>query len=119
MKFLDANGLALFTKKIFSKFVSSVSGADNKITITKGDGTTTDINLNEVMKTDEIAENPPEDDNTLKIPSTSWTQEYCKNNFLPLSGGTLTGNLNASGHSITANDFIGMASRAGDVTGIL
>lgn len=37
--------------------------------------------------------------------------------YLPLSGGTLTGNLNASGHNITANNFIGMASRAGDVTG--
>lgn len=76
MKFLDANGLALFTKKIFSKFVSNVSGADNKITITKGDGTTNEINLNEVLKTDEIAENPPEDDNTLKIASTSWVQSF-------------------------------------------
>lgn len=37
--------------------------------------------------------------------------------YLPLSGGTLTGILNASGHNITANNFIGMASRAGDVTG--
>lgn len=76
MKFLDANGLALFTKKIFNKFVSNVSGADNKITITKGDGTKNEINLNEVLKTDEIAENPPEDDNTLKIPSTSWVQSF-------------------------------------------
>lgn len=76
MKFLDANGLALFTKKIFNKFVSNVSGADNKITITKGDGTTIDINLNEVIKTDVIGENPPDDDNTLKIASTSWVQTF-------------------------------------------
>lgn len=76
MKFLDANGLALFTKKIFNKFVSNVSGADNKITITKGDGTTNEINLDEVLKTDEIAENPPADDNTNKIASTSWVQNF-------------------------------------------
>lgn len=42
-----------------------------------------------------------------------WAKKVC----LPLSGGTLTGDLNASGHNITANNFIGMASRAGDVTG--
>nr|UWG22371.1 MAG: hypothetical protein [Bacteriophage sp.]UWG86708.1 MAG: hypothetical protein [Bacteriophage sp.]UWG91749.1 MAG: hypothetical protein [Bacteriophage sp.] len=107
MKFLDANGLALFTKKIFSKFVSNVSGADNKITITKGDGTTNEINLNEVLKNDEIAENPPEDDNTLKIPSTSWVQDFTENNFLKKSGDTLSGDLNASGHSITADKFKG------------
>lgn len=76
MKFLDANGLALFTKKIFNKFISDISGVDNKLTITKGDGTTTNINLNEVIKNDIIAENPPEDDNTLKIASTSWVQSF-------------------------------------------
>lgn len=76
MKFLDANGLALFTKKIFNKFVSNVSGADNKITITKGDGTTNEINLNEVVKTDVIGEDPPDDDNSNKIPSTRWVQKF-------------------------------------------
>lgn len=76
MKFLDANGLALFTKKIFSKFVSNITGADNKITITKGDGTTNEINLNEVVKTDVIGEDPPDDDNSNKIPSTRWVQKF-------------------------------------------
>ena len=76
MKFLDANGLALFTKRIFSKFVSNITGADNKITITKGDGTTTEINLNEVVKTDVIGEDPPDDDNSNKIPSTRWVQKF-------------------------------------------
>lgn len=32
--------------------------------------------------------------------------------YLPLSGGTLTGNLNASGHNITADKFIGNADSA-------
>ena len=127
MKFLDANGLALFTKKIFSRFVSSVSGADNKITITKGDGTKTEINLNEVIKTDIIAENPPENDDTLKIPSTSWTQEYCKKNYLKIDGtankaiadknnlvidenylkligGNLTGDLNTTANIVPQNN---------------
>lgn len=76
MKFLDANGLALFTKRIFSKFVSNITGADNKITITKGDGTTNEINLNEVVKTDVIGEDPPDDDNSNKIPSTRWVQKF-------------------------------------------
>lgn len=76
MKFLDANGLALFTKKIFSKFVSNITGADNKITITKGDGTTNEINLNEVVKTDVIGEDPPDDDNSNKIASTRWVQKF-------------------------------------------
>lgn len=76
MKFLDANGLALFTKKIFSKFVSNITGADNKITITKGDGTTNEINLNEVVKTDVIGEEPPDDDNSNKIASTRWVQKF-------------------------------------------
>lgn len=76
MKFLDANGLALFTKRIFSKFVSNITGADNKITITKGDGTTNEINLNEVVKTDVIGEDPPDDDNSNKIPSTKWVQKF-------------------------------------------
>lgn len=105
MKFLDANGLALFTKKIFSKFISNIYGIDNKLTITKGDGTKSEINLNEVVRTDIIAENPPDDDNTNKIPSTSWVQKFTENNFLKKSGGNLSGNLNASGHDITAQNI--------------
>lgn len=48
---------------------------------------------------------------------TNFVDNKTKDVYLPLSGGTLTGNLTASGHNITANNFIGMASRAGDVTG--
>lgn len=135
MKFLDANGLALFTKKIFSKFISNISGADNKITVTKGDGTKTEINLNEVIKTDIIAENPPENDDTLKIPSTSWTQEYCKKNYLKidgtankaiadknnlvinenylkLTGGNLTGDLNTTANIVPQNNGEGSLGAA-------
>lgn len=94
MKFLDANGLALFTKKIFSKFVSSVSGEDNKIIVTKGSGEKNENNLNEVLKLDEVSENPPDNDNTNKIPSTSWVQKFSLSNFVSSKrNGAINGSL--------------------------
>ena len=75
MKFLDANGLARFTQKLFSKFISGVTGENNVITVTKGDGTKNTIDLNAVQKTDTLSKDPPDDDNSQKIATTSWVQK--------------------------------------------
>nr|DAV67404.1 MAG TPA: tail-collar fiber protein [Caudoviricetes sp.] len=40
---------------------------------------------------------------SVKQKNEEWAKEVC----LPLSGGTLTGNLNANGHNVTATKFIG------------
>jgi hypothetical protein len=73
--------------------VSDVVVEDNKITVTKGVGGSTEYTVNNV----ENAVKATQDSQGKTINTT----------YLKLSGGTLTGDLNVSGHNITAKKITG------------
>ena len=73
--------------------VNDVVVQDNKITVTKGVGGSTKYTVNNV----ENAVKATQDSQGKTINTT----------YLKLSGGTLTGDLNVSGHNITANKITG------------